>query len=135
MDESAAPLSRWQRLLESLHRWRFALAPVSFCAGLASFLLVQRREFLAQWLSVLLVLGCLLILTEEGAARRLRLSPGLLRFGIQAIQQETFFFTLPFFLHTTTWTTGQGVFTAGIIVAGLCAMWDPLYYGRIVTRP
>ncbi len=70
-----------------------------------------------------------------GRARRLRLSPGVLRFGIQAIQQETFFFTLPFFLHTTTWTTGQAVFTSAALLAGLCSMWDPLYFGRIATRP
>lgn len=125
----------WQRLPEWLHRYRYALAPLSFSAGLASFFLIQRGERLAQWISAVLILGWLLILTEESAARRLRLSPALLRFGVQAIQQETFFFVLPFFLRTTTWSTGQGWFTGGIVVAGLCSMWDPLYYGRIVVRP
>jgi hypothetical protein len=127
--------NRWQRLLEGLHRYRYVLAPLSFGAGLASFLLIERREWLAQWISALLILGWLLIVAEEAAARRLRLSPAVLRFGVQAIQQETFFFTLPFFLHTTTWTTGQAAFTAFALVAGLCSMWDPLYYGRIVKRP
>ena len=130
-----APLRAWQRLPELLHRHRFAFALLSFGAGLASFLLVQRREYLAQWLSVLLVLGWLLILFEENAARRLRLPPALLRYGIQAIQQETFYFTLPFLLHTTTWSTGQAGFTGCVIVAGLCAMWDPVYYKHIVPRP
>ena len=109
MVETPIATSRWQRLLEGLHRYRYALAPLSFAAGLASFLLIERREWLAQWVSALLILGWVLILAEEWAARRLRLSPGVLRFGIQAIQQETFFFTLPFFLHTTTWTTEAGV--------------------------
>ncbi len=59
----------------------------------------------------------------------------MLRFGIQAIQQETFFFTLPFFLHTTTWTTGQAAFTTAAMIAALCSMWDPLYFGRIAQRP
>jgi hypothetical protein len=127
--------SRWQRLLEGLHRYRFWLAPLSFAAGLASFLLIERREWLAQWISALLIAGWLLILFEEAAARRLRLSPGLLRFGIQAIQQETFFFTLPFFLHPTTWSTGQALFTGAALAAGLCSMWDPLYFGRIARRP
>ncbi|MGQ0587856.1 MAG: DUF5924 family protein, partial [Gammaproteobacteria bacterium] len=127
--------NRWQRLLEWLHRYRYALAPLSFAAGLASFLLIERREWLAQWISALLIVGWLLILFEEAAARRLRLSPGVLRFGIQAIQQETFFFTLPFFLHTTTWTTGQAAFTGAALLAGLCSMWDPLYFGRIAARP
>ena len=111
MDETPARPNRWRQLLEWLHRYRYLLAPLSFSAGLASFLLIERREWLAQWISVLLILGWLLILAEEAAARRLRLSPAVLRFGIQAIQQETFFFVLPFFLHTTTWSTGQAVFT------------------------
>lgn len=129
----AAP--RWSRLLEWLHRWRYWLAPLSFGAGLASFLLIERQEALAQWLGALLLLGWLMIVAEESAARWLRLSPAVLRFGVQAIQQETFFFTLPFFLHTTTWNTGQAAFTGAALLAGLCAMWDPLYYGRIVARP
>lgn len=129
------PTRRWQRLLEALHRYRYWLAPLSFGAGLASFLLIERREWLAQWISVLLILGWLAIVAEETAARRLRLSPALLRFGVQAIQHETFFFALPFFLHTTTWTSGQAVFTTAVIAAALCALWDPLYYGRIVARP
>jgi hypothetical protein len=130
-----APASRWQRLLEWVHRYRYALAPLSFGAGLASFLLIERREWLAQWISALLILGWLLILAEEMLARRLRLSPGVLRFGIQAIQQETFFFALPFFLHTTTWSTGQAAFTGAALLAALCSMWDPLYFGRIAKRP
>jgi hypothetical protein len=134
MDETPAAPNRWQRLLEWLHRYRFWLAPLSFSAGLASFLLIERREWLAQWISALLILGWVLILAEEALARRLRLSQGVLRFGIQAIQQETFFFTLPFFLHTTTWTTGQAAFTGVLLLAGLCSMWDPLYFGRIATR-
>jgi hypothetical protein len=136
-DPLAPPVvaARWSRLLQWLHRYRYLLAPVSFGAGLASFVLIERSEWLAQWISGLLIVGWLLILAEEVLARRLRLSPALLRFGVQAIQQETFFFTLPFFLHTTTWTTGQSVFTTLALVAGLCSMWDPLYYGRIVVRP
>src|SRR5690349_4619688 len=135
MDETPAQPNRWRQLLEWLHRYRYLLAPLSFSAGLASFLLIERREWLAQWVSALLILGWILILAEEWAAKRLRLSPAVLRFGIQAIQQETFFFTLPFFLHTTTWATGQAVFTGAALLAGLCSMWDPLYYGRIATRP
>jgi hypothetical protein len=127
--------NRAERLLEALHRYRYVLAPISFGAGLASFLLIERREWLAQWVSVLLILGWLLIVAEETAARRLRLSPAVLRFGVQAIQQETFFFALPFFLHTTTWSAPQAAFTAAALLAGVCSMWDPLYYGQLARRP
>ncbi len=135
MEKEPAPVNHWHRLLEWLHRYRYLLAPLSFSAGLASFLLIERREWLAQWVSVLLIAGWLLIVAEEWAAKRLRLSPAVLRFGIQAIQQETFFFVLPFFLHTTTWSTGQAMFTGAAMLAALCSMWDPLYFGRIATRP
>jgi hypothetical protein len=124
-----------RRLLEWLHRYRYALAPLSFGLGLASFFLVERQEPLAQWLSALLLAGWVLLTFDEAAARRLKLPPALLRFGIQAIQQETFFFALPFFLHTTSWDTGQGVFTGFVIAAGACSMWDPLYHERIAARP
>lgn len=123
------------RLLDLLHRYRYWLAPLSFGAGLASFLLIERRESLAQWLSALLVLGWLAMLAEATVGRVLRISPALLRYGIQNVQQETFFFALPFFLHTTSWKTGQAAFTITAIAAAACSMWDPLYYGRIVTRP
>lgn len=133
-DAPAPPPGRWARLLEGLHRHRYALALLSFAIGMASFLLIERRERLAQWLAGLLILAWLLILFEKAAARRLRLPPGLVRYGIQAVQQETFFFVLPFLLHTTAWTTGQGAFTGIVIFAGLCSMWDPLYYGVILPR-
>ena len=134
-EASATEGGAWQWLLEALHRYRYALAPISFGVGLASFLLIERREWLAQWLAVLLVLGWLLLIAEETAVRMLRLPLGLVRYGLQAVQQETFFFALPFFLHTTSWSTGQGVFTGVAIVAALCSMWDPLYYGVIARRP
>lgn len=124
----------WQRLPAWLHRYRYGLAAVSFGAGLASFLLVERQEPLAQWLSALLILGWIAILAEEAAARVFNLSPVVLRLGVQAIQQETFFFALPFFIHTTTWSTGQAVFTGAVCLAALGALWDPLYYKVIATR-
>jgi hypothetical protein len=134
-DVTQAAPNRWRRLLEWLHRYRYALAPVSFAAGVASFFLIQRQEPLAQWISALLIVGWLLMIFEEAAARRLRLSPAVLRFGIQAIQQETFFFTLPFLLQTTTWNTGQAVFTGAVVLAALGSLWDPLYYRGIAARP
>lgn len=134
MDPTGHPAGRLQRLLDALHRYRYWLAPLSFGIGLASFFLIERRERLAQWLAGLLVLAWLFMLFEDALARRWRLPPGLVRYGVQAVQQETFFFALPFLLHTTSWNSGQGVFTAVVTVAALCSMWDPLYYGQILKR-
>lgn len=125
---------RVQRLLDALHRYRYLLALLSLGLGLASFFLIERRERLAQWLAALMVLAWLFLLFEDAIARRLRLPPGVVRYGVQAVQQETFFFALPFLIHTTTWTGGQGVFTGIVAVAALCSMWDPLYYGVILRR-
>ncbi len=72
MDQVPTAANRWQQLLEWLHRYRYALAPLSFSAGLASFLLIERREWLAQWISALLILGWVLIVAEEAAARPAR---------------------------------------------------------------
>jgi hypothetical protein len=132
--DSSPERGRLQRLLEWLRRHRFVLAPITFAAGIASFLLFQRQERVAQVLAVLLVLSWLLMLLEAPLARWQRLTPGLLRFLVQAIHQEAFFFSLPFFFATTTWSSGQAGFTALLTLAGICTLWDPLYFGQIAKR-
>lgn len=140
-DVASVQANLGSRLLNGLHRWRFALALASFAAGSASFVLVERREPLAQWIAALVLLGWLLTLAEGALGRGFaryrwgRFSPLLLRYGVQAIHQETFFFCLPFLLATTTWSHPQALFTAGIAAAALASMWDPLYCGRIAARP
>ena len=125
---------RLGRLHAALHRHRYVLAPLSFGAGVASFLLVQRKEWIAQWLAVFLLATWLLSVAEVVAPRRLRVPPGLMRFITQQTHQEAFFFTLPFLLRTTSWHTGQALFTGGVIVAALSSMWDPIYFGQIAAR-
>lgn len=141
MGESAAAvtaestLGRWLRTLER-YRWWFALLTLG--AGLASLLLIHRSTALARWLAVLLLLSWLWALAEGLFGRQLERRGGLTqilsRFATQAVHQETFFFTLPFFLATTTWSTGQALFTGGLIVAALASMLDPLYFGFIAKR-
>lgn len=138
--QPAPDAPRHQQLL-----WRFRhLWPLfSVGAGLASFLLIERRDGMARWLAGFLLAGWLLILAEGAAGRWLgrrqprwaQASPWLMRFLTQAIHQETFFFTLPFLLHTTTWTSPQAAFTLAVAVAALVSSWDPVYYGRIAPRP
>lgn len=109
------------------------MAPISFGAGVASFLLIQRSERLAMALALLLLLSWAIMLLE-GTLMRWKLPRGLLRFMVQAVHQETFFFSLPFFFATTSWTTPQAWFTGTLIVAGLATIWDPIYYGVIAAR-
>lgn len=128
------------RLIRLLQRHHNLLALGSFLFGLASFLLVQRREHAAQALVIALPLTWLLMLAENslGAWFRdrmgIRLPPVLLRYAVQCAHQETFFFTLPFFFYTTTWRSGQTVFTGLLIVAALVTVIDPLYYRQVATR-
>jgi hypothetical protein len=130
-----------QRLLAWLERHRLLLAVASFALGATSFVLVGRREHLAQWIAMALVLNWVLIVLEGVIGRWLsrwswaRLSPLALRYGTQAVHQQTFFFCLPFLLSTTSWSSGQAVFTTVAVAAALATMWDPLYYGYIAPRP
>ncbi|MBL6749366.1 MAG: DUF2914 domain-containing protein [Nevskia sp.] len=136
------PPGRLQRLLSWLERHRLLLACASFAAGSASFALVERNNArVAQSIAILLAAGWLLMLSEGLLARWLagyrwaRLSPLVLRYSIQAVHQQTYFFCLPFLLSTTTWASGQAVFTAAAGAGALVSMWDPLYYGVIAARP
>ncbi len=50
------------------------------------------------------------------------------------IHQESLFFVLPFFFITTTWNSGQLVFTGLLGAAGLVTITDPLYYRWLAPR-
>lgn len=130
-----------QVLLRALERYRLVLAVGSFGLGAASFLLVEHGEQVARWIGLLLVLNWLLIVFENTLGQWLarlrwaRFSPAVLRYAMQAVHQQTFFFCLPFLLSTTSWISGQALFTALACAAALATMWDPLYYGVIAPRP
>ena len=64
----------------------------------------------------------------------IRLSEGAARLGAQALHQETLFFVLPFFLATTTWLSGQVLYTGSIILAAVLSTIDPIYLERIAKR-
>lgn len=133
--------ARLRQLLALVERYRLLLAVCSFSLGAASFFLMQHREHLAQWIALLLALNWGLIVSENTIGQWLarfrwaRFSPRVLRYGMQAVHQQTFFFCLPFLFSSTTWLSGQGAFTGLAVVAALCTMWDPLYYGAIAPRP
>lgn len=136
MNEAAPDLpaqTRLQQLLDRLAPYRHWMAPISFGSGLASFLLIQRSERLAMALALLLLLSWGIMLLES-TLTRWKLPRGLLRFLVQAVHQETFFFSLPFFFVTTSWNTPQIFFTGTLAVAGLVTIWDPIYYGVIAAR-
>lgn len=118
-------------------RW---LPVVSFLLGVASFFLVERQAQLAQWVTALMLLAWVLFLFEGVLGRLLspllgvRLPQSMLRFGGQMLHQETLFFVLPFFLVTTTWASGQALFTGLVVTAAVASIIDPLYFERVASR-
>ncbi|WP_028080358.1 DUF5924 family protein [Solimonas soli] len=128
------------RLLALWGRYKHLVALGSFLLGVASLVLVQRQEKVAQTLVVLLPLTWLIAVLEPywlrlaERSRWLRHSPLLVRYLLQGLHQESFFFTLPFFLAATTWRSAQVLFVALVSVFALVSMIDPLYFDRVVAR-
>ncbi|MEQ9799237.1 MAG: DUF5924 family protein [Salinisphaeraceae bacterium] len=121
-------------------RYRRLLPVASFAAGLASFFLVERQAQLAQWLTAFLLLGWIWLIGEGLFGRLLsrwlrpQWSEAATRLAAQSLHQETLFFTLPFFLATTTWASGQVLFTGTLMLAAAASIVDPIYLGVIASR-
>jgi len=62
------------------------------------------------------------------------LPPPLLRYATQMIHQESLFFVLPFFFITTTWNSGQALFSGLLGGAALVSIIDPLYNKWLAPR-
>lgn len=123
-----------ERWAERLRPWHWVWPPVAFATGVASFFLVQRQQWLGILLAAGMILTWLLLLSESLIERRLQqrglpVSPrGLMTFITQMVHQETLFFTLPFLLATTVWTSGQALFTLAMLCMAVLSILDPLYY-------
>ena len=148
LDEQPAtsPAERYfARLLDSragriAFRYRRLVPVASFAMGAASFFLVERQATLAQWVTALMLLGWVALLFEGLLCRLLgrflgeRIPQAAVRFAAQCLHQETLFFVLPFFLATTTWLSGQALFTGLLIVAAGVSTVDPLYLNGVAGR-
>lgn len=127
--------------LATWRHWRWLLPAAGFCAGVASFVLVERAEWLAQWITGVLLLGWALLLAEAPLRRLIQrltgldLPPVLLRYGTQALHQEALFFCIPFFLIATDWTSAQVLFTGLLFVLAVVSITDPLYFGVVGRHP
>lgn len=113
--------------------WLFAL--LGFASGVASYVLVERSPELAQVLAMLMLFSWVWLLLENVLKRGawqvfgINVPRPVFRFVAQMVHQESLFFVIPFFLTTTTWTSGQMLFTSMLLVAALVSIVDPLYYG------
>ncbi|MCD5992182.1 DUF2914 domain-containing protein [Pseudomonas sp. CDFA 602] len=127
-------------VLELMKRYPGLIAAFGFVSGIASFILVDRQAGLATWIAVVMLISWLWLMVENTMVGLLNkaigreIPQGLLRYGTQMIHQESLFFVLPFFFITTTWNSGQAIFTAFLGAAGLISIIDPLYYKWLAPR-
>lgn len=134
-------LSLWvPRIVALTERFPWAMPLFGFGSGLASFLLVERKEEIAQIIALLMLASwCWLVL--EKVLRRsvanwfgLELPPPLLSYFAQLVHQESLFFIIPFFAITTTWNSGQAVFTGILLLSALVSIIDPFYFRWLAPR-
>lgn len=128
------------RIIELIKRYPGIVAVFGFCSGIGSFVLVDRQAKLATPIAILLLVSWVWLMLENSFNRlfsrffKRELPQPLLRYATQMIHQESLFFVLPFFFVTTTWNSGQLVFTGLLALAGLVSITDPLYYRWVAPR-
>lgn len=122
------------RGIERLRPYTWLWPPIAFSLGLASFFLVDRQQALGGILALCMLLAWVLLLSESVIGRLLvrlgypSLPRGVTAFIAQMIHQETLFFSLPFLLATTVWSSGQAIFTLLILGMAALSILDPLYF-------
>jgi hypothetical protein len=118
--------------------WLFAL--IGFASGVASYVLVERSPEIAQVLALLMLFSWVWLVMENVLKRGawhvfgINVPRPVFRFVAQMVHQESLFFVIPFFLTTTTWATGQTLFTSLLLAAAFVSIFDPLYYGWLAKR-
>lgn len=128
------------RLHGLIQRYPWVMPVYGFISGLAGFFLVERQAEFAKVIAILLLVSWLWLMLEnlfnQGLERwfGLQLPPWLLRFATQMVHQQSLFFVLPFFTLTTSWDSGQLVFTGLLGLCALLAIIDPLYFNWLAPR-
>ncbi|UVM72651.1 DUF2914 domain-containing protein [Pseudomonas alvandae] len=129
-----------QRILELMKRYPGVIALGGFVSGVGSFMLVDRQQSLATWITIIMLVSWLWLMLENTLTRlftkvfKREIPQPLLRYATQMIHQESLFFVLPFFFITTTWNSSQLIFTGLLTIAALISIIDPLYYKWLAPR-
>ncbi|MFI8482184.1 DUF5924 family protein [Pseudomonas sp. NPDC078700] len=133
-------MNRLNPLIALAQRHPGIIAIFGFCSGVASFFLVKRQAELAQVLALVMLISWVWLALEnllrEQVAKwfGIEIPQPLLRYATQMIHQESLFFVLPFFWITTTWNSGQMLFSGVLTLAALVSIIDPLYYKWLAGR-
>ncbi|MCQ8876424.1 DUF2914 domain-containing protein [Pseudoalteromonas shioyasakiensis] len=116
------------------------LAVFAFFSGVASYVLVERKESFSQIIAILLLVSWVWLIVDNWLRDKVEqrfgvaVSPNFMRFALQMVQQESLFFALPFFLAVTSWNHPQAVFTSLIILCAFISVVDPLYYKKLAKH-
>ncbi|MGS0535381.1 DUF5924 family protein [Pseudoalteromonas sp. SaAl2] len=116
------------------------LAVFAFCSGVASYVLVERKESFSQIIAILLLVSWVWLIVDNWLRDKVEqrfgvaVSPNFMCFALQMVQQESLFFALPFFLAVTSWNHPQAVFTSLIILCAFISVVDPLYYKKLAKH-
>ncbi|WP_286787102.1 MULTISPECIES: DUF5924 family protein [unclassified Pseudomonas] len=138
----------WKRYISRLvdlatvliNRYPRLIALAGFVSGVCSFLLVDRQHGFAKVMAIVMLASWLWLMVEnvlrQWVTRRFgwNLPPGLFRYATQMIHQESLFFVLPFLFVTTTWNSGQAIFTGLLAAMAVVSIVDPLYYKALSSR-
>lgn len=130
-----------RQIVGLVDRYSWALAVFGFVTGVASFVLVDReQDKFPQLISIMMLLSwgwlSLEYLLPRGVISRFgfELGPSLRRFASQMVHQESLFFVIPFFFFSTSWNSGQLVFTSLLIGCAVISIIDPLYYRWLAPK-
>ncbi|VVO15039.1 DUF5924 family protein [Pseudomonas fluorescens] len=129
-----------QRIMELMKRYPGVIALGGFVSGVGSFMLVDRQQGLATWITAIMLVSWIWLMLEHSLTKlftkvfKREIPQTLLRYATQMIHQESLFFVLPFYLVTTTWNSGQLFFTGMLGAAALISIIDPLYYKWLAPR-
>jgi glycopeptide antibiotics resistance protein len=129
-----------QHIAEIMQRYPGLLAVLAFVSGVASYVLVERKESLAQVIALFLLFSWLWLLLDNWLSERLEqrfditISKSLMRYVLQMAHQESLFFALPFFLAVTNWQHAHAIFTLLILLCALVSLIDPWYYKKLAPR-
>jgi len=129
-----------QRILELMKRYPGVIALGGFISGVCSFILVDRQQGMASWIAIIMLVSWLWLMLENSFTQlfskvfKREIPEPLLRYATQMIHQESLFFVLPFFFVTTSWNSGQSIFTGLLGAAALVSITDPLYYKWLAPK-
>ncbi|MFT7279611.1 MAG: hypothetical protein ACI846_002487 [Pseudoalteromonas distincta] len=116
------------------------LAVLAFLSGVASFALVDRKESFSQVIAIFLLISWLWLIIDNWLRDKVEekfgvaVSPNVMRFALQMVQQESLFFALPFFLAVTQWDHPQAFFTSLIVLCAVISVIDPFYYKKLAKN-